>query len=46
MYRLSMHYDGPMSYLVNLISVPHYQDKFLEVDRVLNRLITAHFASP
>lgn len=46
MYRLSMHYDGPMSYLVNLISVPHYQDKFLEVDRVLNRLITAHFANP
>lgn len=43
MYRLSMHYEGPMSYLVSLISPGHYGKKTLEIDRVVNHVITAHF---
>lgn len=43
MYRLSMRYDGPMSYLVALISPGSYDGKTLQVNRVLNRIITAHF---
>lgn len=43
MYRLSMQYEGPMSYLVALLSPGSYGGKSLEVDRVLNHVITAHF---
>lgn len=43
MYRLSMRYDGPMSYLVGLISPGNYDGKTLQVDSVLSRIIKAHF---
>lgn len=43
MYRVSMHYEGPMSYLVNYLGTGKYDGKALSVDRVLNRIITGHF---
>lgn len=43
MYRVSMHYEGPMSYLVALISPGKYGDKALEINSVLSRIITAQF---
>jgi len=43
MYRLSMQYEGPMSYLIAQISPGSYGGKTLEIDRVVNHVITAHF---
>lgn len=43
MYRVSMDYEGPMAYLVAMLSPGKYPAKALVIDRVLNRIITAHF---